>query len=351
MRPDPTLVRRISGTAAVILLVAVSFLGLEARYAPPSGSYEVTAVLGRAGVGLAQGSDVKVRGVRVGEVATLEYVDGRAVATLRFQSEPRLPAADRLELAVTAKTLLGEKQVELSFPDEAFDDDAMLQAGDVLVAAREPTELSEVLDRFTPFIEAIDSQDLATIIEAFAEQQGEAEVIVENLELGTELAEFGSRTADQTLENLRALADIADRLAPAADDLTRLNRALPEATRVLREEQARLTSNLEALSRFSVGFAEFLEVEEPVIGRLMRSGDVVGAMFERQQDQIGLLVQGLFLYFEKFPHGLNLNDGTEAAAFRIFLDLGLEGEGSGASLPQGCRLGSTLAACAEEASR
>lgn len=333
---DPTLVRRVAGTAAAIMVLAVGFLAMKARYAPPSGSYEVTAVLGRAGVGLSPGSDVKVRGVRVGEVSQLRYLDGRAIATLRFDPEPRLPGVEDLEMVVTAKTLLGEKQVELSFPDEAFSEGPRLEAGDTLVASREPTELSEVLDRLEPFIDAMDGEDLATIVEAFGEQQGEAETIVENLELGSQLAAFGERTADQNLENLRRFADISDALAPVADDMTRLNQALPEATRILREEQDRITRNLDALRRFSVGFAEFLEVEEPNIDRLLRTGDVIGAMLERQQNRIGDLVHGLYLYTSGFPHGIDLNDGTEAAGFKIFIDL--EGDHGGEA--SGTRFGS-----------
>jgi phospholipid/cholesterol/gamma-HCH transport system substrate-binding protein len=323
---DPTLVRRISGTAAAVLVVALAYLGLEARYAPPAGSYEVRAVLGTAGIGLTSGSDVKVRGVRVGEVARIDYVDGRAIATLRFQPEPQLPSPRDLHMAVTAKTLLGEKQVELTFPDEAYGEPPFLAAGDTIVTDREPTELAAVLDRLQPFVDAIDSRDLATIVDALGEQQGEADTIVANLELGQQLAAFGERTAEDNLANLRRLADIADALAPVADDMTRLNAALPEATRVLREEQARITTNLEALSRFARGFAEYLEAEEPAISRLLRSGDVVGAMLERRQDQVGDLLYGLFLYFEKFPHGIDLDDGTEGGAFKIFMQFEEEEE-------------------------
>ncbi|MBW3619568.1 MAG: MCE family protein [Actinobacteria bacterium] len=331
---DPTLVRRILGTTSVILLLGLSFLGLKARYAPPAGSYEVKAVLGTAGVGLSNGNDVKIRGVHVGSVGKVEYIDGRAVATLVMDPEPPLPAPDLMELRVTAKTLLGEKQIELFPVEDDVTQGPRLEAGDVIVAGREPTELSEVLDEMTPFIEAIGGQDFATIVEALGEQQGEAEVIIENLELGAELAAFGERTAEENLANFGRFADVADALTPVADDITRLNRALPEATRVLREEQARLTTNLEVLSRFAVGFAEYLEVEESALSRLMRTGDVVGAMLERQQHNIGELVHGLTLYFEKFPHGIDLNDGTEAGAFKIFLDFhfpGGEGEEAGAS--------------------
>ncbi len=318
---DPTLVRRVAGTAAAVLVLAFGYLGMKARYAPPAGSYTVQAVLGRAGVGLTPGSDIKVRGVKVGSVESLAYEDGRATAVLRFDPKPRLPAPEELTMAVTAKTLLGEKQIELSFPDEAFDSGPRLEAGDQLVADRQPTELSEVLDRLEPFVAALNGDDLGTIIEALGEQQGEADTIVENLELGSKLAAFGERTAEQNLANLNKLADISDALAPVADDMTRLNANLPEATRVLREEQDRITSSLDALTQFSRGFAEFLEVEEPTIDRLLRSGDVVGAMLERQQNRIGDLVYGLYLYFSGFPHGIDLNDGTEAAGFKIFINL------------------------------
>lgn len=330
---DPTLVRRILGTTSVILILALGFLGLKARYAPPSGSFEVKAILGEAGVGLTNGNDVKIRGVHVGKVGKLEYIDGRAVATLVIDPEPALPAPDLMELRVTAKTLLGEKQIELFPENEDVTQGPRLEAGDVIMAGREPTELSAVLDEMTPFIDAIGGEDFATIVEAFGEQQGEAEVIVDNLELGSELAAFGERTAEENLANFERFADIADALTPVADDITRLNRALPEATRVLREEQARLTTNLELLSRFSVGFAEYLEVEETAISRLLRTGDVVFAMLERQQQNIGVLLQGLTLYFEKFPHGIALDDGTEAGAFKIFLDFHLPapGEEAGAS--------------------
>lgn len=323
---DPTLLRRIMGTAAAVLVVAAGYLGLEARYSPVSGSYEVEAVLGRAGSGLKQGSDIKVRGVRVGEVAGLRFEEGVAIATLRFDPEPALPSPDQLELAVTAKTLLGEKQIEISFPDDAFGSEPALAGGDRLEANRQPTELGEVLDELAPFLDAIEDEELATIIEALAEQQGESEVVVENLELGRELARFGARTADDNLANLRRLTDVADSLTPVVDDMTRLNAALPEATRVLREEQERLTQSLDTLSSFSVGLAEFLESEEPTIDTLLRSGDVVGAMLERRQSDIGDLVFGLYSYLRNFPHGIALDDGTEAAGFRIFIDLS-HGEG------------------------
>lgn len=340
---DQVVVRRILGTASAVLVIALGYLGMKWRYAPPPDSYTVTAVLGRAGSGLTQGSDVKARGVRIGQVASLAYDDGTATAVLRLEDDPRLPAPEDLTLVVTAKTLLGEKQIELTFPEDRFGHEPFLMAGDTLVAARPPTELQEVLDELTPFLDAIDGQDLATIVDALGEQEGEGPAIAENIELSQRLADFGQRTAQQNLENLAALADIAAALEPRAGDINRLNNAVAEATRVLREQQLDVRRNLESLTRFATGFAELLEVEEPTIDRLMRTGDRIGAVLERQAPHIANLIHGLYTYTSELgKHGGDLDDGSEYAFFRILIGGGevdpiqvLCGH-AGGSPPPGC---------------
>ena len=321
MTPDSIVVRRIMGTASAVLLLAVSTVIMEARFAAPAGSYEVTADLGRAGSGLRAGNDVKVRGTNVGEVAEVFYEGGRARAVLTMDPEPPLPPAEELELVVTAKTLLGEKQVELSFDDGLFGTEPTLSAGDVILADRQPTELSEAIDVLVPFVEAIDPQDLATIVETLGAQRGEGERIAENIELSQELFAFGSRTADDSLERIRAFADIAEALAPATEDLGRMNRALPEATAVLTERQAEIRSNLETASRAARTLTAFLDTEEDTISRFLRTSQPVGDVIERQAPEIGNLINGLHLYVRSLGMGgMLLDDGSEWAGFKIFLD-------------------------------
>ncbi|WP_157041980.1 MCE family protein [Nitriliruptor alkaliphilus] len=318
---DPTLVRRIVGTASAVLVIALSAVVLEARYAPPAGSYEVVAELGRAGSGVRQGTDVKVRGVAVGRVAETMYEDGVALARLTLNPEPRLPVADQIDLVVTPKTLLGEKQIDLSFPEGSLGEGPFLQAGDRLVASRSPTEITEAIDALEPFLRAVDPQDLATIVDTLGDQRGEGEVIAENIELGQELANFGARTAPDTLDRFRAFTDVSDALTLAVPDLTRMNTALPEATAVLVERQADLRRNLDTLSRFSNNFVEQLEVQEPVISRFLRTSQPVGEVLVRQQDQIGELLNGIFMYSRALGSGgILLDDGSEWGAFRIFID-------------------------------
>jgi phospholipid/cholesterol/gamma-HCH transport system substrate-binding protein len=322
MNMDPTVVRRIMGTATVVLVVAISYVVLEARFAPPAGSYEVTADLGRAGSGLREGTDVKTRGVNIGEVTEVMYEDGRALATLTLEEDPRLPPPDELEMVVTAKTLLGEKQIEIEFDEERYAQEPFLEPGDTIAASRQPTELAAAIDAMEPFIAAVDPQDLATIVDTLGAQQGEGERIAENLEVSQELFAFGAETADETLDRLNAFSDIAEALAPATDDLGRMNRALPEATALLVERQAEIRSNLETVSRAATTLAAFLEVEEQTFSSFLRTSQPVGEVIRRQADEIGGLVEGASLYMQSLGKGgMLLDDGTEWAGFKIFIVL------------------------------
>lgn len=316
------LTRRLLGTAAAIIIVSLMTVGIANRYAPDADSYTVDVVLGRAGVGLTEMSDVKARGVRIGSVDSLAYEDGMATAVLRIEGDVRLPAPDDLRLLVTAKTLLGEKQVELEFPEERFESPPFLEQGDLLVAAREPTELAEVLDTLTPFIDAINGEQLATIIDALADQQGEAEVIAENLELGVELLEFAETTADQTLDNFDDLADVAAALTPSlADSQDRITAALPEATRVLRTQPEQVARALTSLSDFSNRFAGYLEVEEDAIGTLLDISDPVGEVLERRAPELAGMIDGASDYGRLLGGAAGLlNDATVFGYFRLFID-------------------------------
>lgn len=315
------LTRRLAGSATGLLLIGLVILLFQYRYSPAADTYAVEVEFGDAGSGLIQGSDVKARGVRVGEVDSLSFEDGIARGTIRIDGDVQLPAPDQLELVVTAKTLLGEKQVELRFPDDAFGTGPFLAAGDRLVAAREPTELNEVLDVLEPFLAAIDEEELAIVIDTLAEQEQTADIIGEQLELTSELTQFAARTSDQTLDNLEDLADIAAALRPTLDeDLDRIRASLPESTRLLRENPDDIDTALVALSGFSVELSELLEVQEDRINQFLVTGRPLGEMLEDNRSQIGSLVDGVADYMRVLGGAAGLlEDDTVFAYFRLFI--------------------------------
>lgn len=315
-------VTRIAGLAATILLVALLYIAVAYTLRPPGESYQVTVELGRAGQGMESGTDVKARGAIVGEVKDIYLNDeARAEAVLHIFPDQPLPSPDRLEARVTQKTFLGDKQVELII-DGAIEE-PYLAAGDEIDIAEEAREVQSMFEAFEEVVDAVPAPELGAIIEAFGSFTSEdAEIAGRNLDLSQELFEFQARTSDAQLDRFSDLADFAAALGPRAGDLNRLTASLPTWTSILPDRQPAFRQNMEALSDFSVGFAEFLEVAEEDISFLLRSGEAVGDVLDPRMNEIGRIVLGAYRYGYNFGmHGTTLDDGTEGGWFRILFPL------------------------------
>ncbi|MBW3620236.1 MAG: MCE family protein [Actinobacteria bacterium] len=328
---DTTLVRRVVGTALAVLLVGGGRLVAEHVTTVP-GAYEVEVQLGEAaGSGLGAGSHVKLRGVRIGRVVALQLRDGLPVATLELEPEPAVPTDVRP--VVTAKTLLGEKQIELR-PDGPLVA-PFLRDGDHLAVAdgTAPTEVDAVVAELDRLLSDLDADRLAALVAALGGlDEDDAATLGRNLDAVEELAAFGARTAGDQVARVAALADVVEAVADRADDLDRVAAALPDAVGVVADREADLAAAAVALDRFSVGLAELLEHERPRIRRLFGLSDTIGAVIDPRMAEIGRMIHGIYRYALVFgQHGGSLDDGSEHAWFRAFIGE----EGSIARLCQG----------------
>jgi phospholipid/cholesterol/gamma-HCH transport system substrate-binding protein len=317
-------VPRIAGLAATVLLVALLYLAVAYTLRPPADAFEVTAVMGQAGQGVSNGTDVKARGVIVGEVREVYVRDGgRAEAVLTILPDHPLPAADRIRATVTQKTFLGEKQIEL-FVDEEIQE-PFLQAGDVITIGDDgqPREVQHMFEAFEEVVAAIPAPELGAIVEAFGTFTAQdAEIAGENIDLSERLFEFQARTSAQQLDRFSDLADFAAAVGPRAGDLNRLTATIPDWVSILPDRQPAFRAQMDALSSFSVGFAEFLEVSEDDMSFLLRSGESVGEILDPRMDEIGNIVFGAFRYGYNFGHhGGEIDDGSEHAWFKIIFPL------------------------------
>lgn len=320
-RVSTPIIARIGGLAAAVLLAGLLFIGIEFATSPPGDSYEVTVALGeRAGQGLNAGTDVKAKGVIVGEVAEV-WLDERArpMARLTMYPDYPLPDADRLELSVGNKTFLGPKQVEITFDGPL--DEPHLAAGDELEVTYGAQEAIDLFDEFADLMEAIPGDRLGEIYVAFGTfTPDDAEIAGRNIDLSDEMFEFHARTADLQVQNLTDLADIVDAIAPRVHDINRITATVPTWASLLPDRQADMRRNLESLSRFAEGFAEFLEVNEDDLSELIDLGHTVLVNIEPRIDQVGILIDGLRRYSNQFlRHNGTLVDGTEFGFIRVLL--------------------------------
>uniref|UniRef100_UPI003511462D MlaD family protein n=1 Tax=Euzebya sp. TaxID=1971409 RepID=UPI003511462D len=155
--------RALAGLAITAVLAAVGFVGTRFAQGAFDEQYRFTVTLGETGQGLISGSDVVARGVIVGEVGEIRLGDDlQAVVELVLEPQYRIPR-DAV-FAVTGKTLLGEKQVEIRF-DGAFDEGEAIADGEVVDDPERVVELQDVLSELDEVLGAIDPTDLAVLVD------------------------------------------------------------------------------------------------------------------------------------------------------------------------------------------
>jgi len=213
-------VRRAAGVAFLLVMAALATLSIQVYRQEFSDDVLVTLKADRVGNQLNESSEVKARGVVVGDVRAVRGGQDGAVIELAIRPEalPRLPK-DVTALLIP-KTLFGERYVQLSIPDGSSA--PPLAGGDVIRQDRSANaiELERVFDDLLPVLKAVQPQKLATTLTAIStalegrgEQLGRAMVST-----AAYLEEFNPNLPTLT-DDLRDLARVSELYGDIAPDL------------------------------------------------------------------------------------------------------------------------------------
>jgi virulence factor Mce-like protein len=286
--------RRIQGVAFLVVLALLLGLSVAIYQKAFTDVASVTLETDTAGSQLQEASDVKVRGVIVGEVREVEAsVEG---ATIELAINPEY--LDQIPADVSArllpKTLFGERFVSLELPDRPSSE--RLADGDVIGQDRSENaiELQRVIDDTLPLLQAVEPQDLAFTLGAVADAvRGRGDKLGANMAATGEY--FGEiNTVLPELQNdISLLADFADTYQGAADDLLAVldNLAITNSTIVDQEEQLRRTFTLGASSANTL--AGFLETNERNLISLAETSRPVLGLFAEYSPVYPCLLEGL----------------------------------------------------------
>ncbi len=252
--------RRVQGVAFLAVVIALIALSI-AKY---SGAFyngvPVTLRVDHTGLQLDKHSDVKVRGLIVGEVTDLSSSGAAATVALRLNPDMVHLIPDNVSARLLPKTLFGEKYVALVLPSHPSD--RPLSAGDVIPQdhSQPARELDAALDRLLPLLQDVAPQDLASTLGAISgalrgrgHQLGDTLVRTQQLVNGLNLA------LPQLQEDVTRTADLADTYTGAAPDLLAALADLATTTRTVAEQRQNLAQLWTSVTGVSEDLRDFLQ--------------------------------------------------------------------------------------------
>lgn len=285
---------RIQGLAFLLTLALLLGLAVAQYNKVFTDVARVTLETDTIGNQLREASDVKVRGVIVGDVRAVDATADGATVELAIKPE----YLDRIPADVTArllpKTLFGERFVALEIPESPSAE--TLADGAVIGQDRSENaiELQRVVDDLLPLLQAVEPENLAYTLGAVAEAvRGRGD------RLGANLAAVGRYTGElnTVLPDLQAdisgLADFADTYESAADDLLGVLDDLAVTSRTLVDQQEQLRRTFTVADRAGTVTAGFLETNERNLISLAESSLPVLGTFAEYSPVYPCLLNGL----------------------------------------------------------
>ncbi|OBK47568.1 MCE family protein [Mycobacterium sp. 1081908.1] len=266
-------VRPLAGLATIVLIGLVFAVAIGLFQGSFTTSVPVTVVSPRAGLVMNPEAKVKMRGVEVGKVASIDVrPNGEAVLHLAMQPSQMhlIPANVLVDIAST--TVFGAKFIELVPPAEPSPQS--LRAGQVLEGKHVTVEINTVFQQLTSLLSTIDPAKLNETLGALA-----SAVNGRGHKIGQMLRDLDSFLATQEpslpalSHDLEALPAVSEAYADAAPHLLATTDNAVRISKTIVDEQ----QNLDAFLISSIGLADL-------------GNEVVGGNRQALTDDLHLLV-------------------------------------------------------------
>ena len=311
-----------AGLLGVALISAGSYFSVRAAYGAYGDYYYLTTDLERAGQGLVIDSDVRMRGVEIGKVVAVELVDHQARVRMQIDQHRKVP--EDVTAVVSLKTPLGAKYVDLQFDGPL--QGPFLADGAAIEDTHVGPELEDLLDDGTHLLDAVDPNELATVVGELADaSRGRGDMIARGFELNNELSALFADTLEPQQETLDDFERIFGALESKGVDLNQLAAALNEGVPVYasEESQENLRRALEAVVPFADDLGDLLILQRDDWDRMMDEGDVVLSTIAARPEGLRNLVHGLYRYVYKLGQPIGdffmVSDGSAGAGFVNFI--------------------------------
>ena len=270
--------------AVVALLIGVSIAAFQQRF---TSVVMVNLLTDRIGSQLQKSSDVKIRGLIVGEVRSISTTGSGARLELALKPEMvGLIPAD-VSARLLPKTLFGERYVDLVTPTKGAVGRHIAE-GDTIGQDRTSVaiELEKVFDDLLPLLRTVQPEKLSMTLNALASAlEGRGTQLGNNLVLVDDYFKQINPKLPVIKADISGLADLASTYAVAAPDLVRAAKALITTSTTIVEKKDQLAGFLAGTAGFANTTADFLDANGQRIiqvGRVQRPTVAVLARYSPQ---------------------------------------------------------------------
>jgi phospholipid/cholesterol/gamma-HCH transport system substrate-binding protein len=286
---------RLYGLAFVLVVVLLVVLMIAQYNKAFTPVYHVTVDSDRAGLQLVPHSDVKVRGLIVGEVRKIRQTPkGAAIDLALDPSKARLIPADS-SARMLPKTVFGEKFVDI-VPPAAGDGGRHLKNGDVIPQDRSTTavEVNQVLDDVMPLLNEVEPAKLNATLNALATAlQGRGDEIGQLLVDADDYLKRLNPHLPTIVHDLRQLAVVSDNLNAAAPDLISIMQNLQTTNRTIVDKEPQLVAALDKGINLTGEATEFTADNEPRLVGAMIANRRSLALLAKYSPGVPCVFQGM----------------------------------------------------------
>lgn len=212
--------RRGAGVLFLAVLSALAMLSVLIYQKTFTSAVMVTLRTDRVGNQLHESSEVKARGVVVGEVRRITATGSGANVLLALEPEQAGKLPQDVVALLVPKTLFGERYVQLSIPDSSVA--PPIADGDVITQDRSANaiELEQVYDDLLPVLEAVQPHKLAAALTAVSTAlDGRGDRIGNALVTAADYLEEFNPSLPKLNENIRDLGKVSELYGDIAPDL------------------------------------------------------------------------------------------------------------------------------------
>lgn len=258
-----------------------------------SASQSASAVFGHCGQGLREGGDVKTRGVLVGRINGITRLDnGDCSVSLALFPDKVEHVPHNVGAQVRAKTIFGEKWVELLYPDQP--DTEPIEPGQTIAETIDPLEIETILNTALPILDAIDPEHLAGLLEALAGGfVSHEDAAIRGIESGADALRVANENQalfkkgiDQLNEAGEVFDNVDEDLVAALDKLDKLNVFTSENSSLIAQNLEKTPALLRELSTlFETRFVD--------LTKIVNSGATVIGLVASQTEDLDRLLDAL----------------------------------------------------------